>query len=1016
MSLLISSCSDDLKYNSQAKGDEITFVLTDIPNTRASNERKGFEPVLMPVSINDTIYFHSAVEENDTEFIGKNIDTRSVPIGSDNSNMIEQIVVDAFMDDESVYFEGEGITYRNNNIWSSDRTYYWPADKDADLSFYAIAGIPSNITEMTDVEFESSNGSEKITGSYTVPKLMKNEGTGTSPKVVYKDAQVQPDLMVAYSKCNYNTVKTSNSGNVPLQMKHLLAAVRFEIGTIEHCKVKEIAIKNLRESGEFTFADQQVVWYLKDDSNEFRQTLDLEIGTATNGGNYPGIDDNDSNISLSGSGENSGVYTFMLLPQNLKDVEFELTIEKTVTVGTGTMKQTEVLTVPAIRSDSKGINEWEAGKIYTYTLSSSSINWTYVFDVTADYIDSDNQQVTGSKSIILPITNHSAKYKVVSYRYLTNRPSVMQPVKWSAKASNSEEGTTTEIADPSYTVSKEPEHWIDSMESSGLGSKNSEPEIYDIDFSPIRLIGTDYQPDTDMRIKTFVGSDDKPIDLSTHRYKTTETMAKTTANCYVVGQAGVYCFPAVYGNSYNKGAINEDAYSWLTDATDGWMNSNPNDFTISKPEIDKIKDAVLVWTDAYELISDDKVYYDSSNNMVVFTINQDYVQQGNALLAVRDEKENILWSWHIWMYEHDIYAPDSYVTLDDGDYWSFGEKVAEGDPDIKYTIMDFTLGRCDKKRVFFASRKGELYFEQEQTNRKITIEVDLLAHTMDYYNINSTVYQWGRKDPFTCFVDSEYTLYKPVYTQYPEYVIPNNLKNEKNGCSYLTSIQNPNIPYRKTGQNEWARNSSIYAWNILKMDERNNGRNSKKSIFDPCPPGYMMPPRGTFRITRDAASDNNMVCGLTEVPIRFFEVLNGPMDFYVNNSDDENHANWTICTSFDFSTYRFYTSEDKISNNDYFEITVTGERKAVGTDIVAPERLYLWTGACDTDNTTNAIAFTIGREKSTKAIYEDMIDEDGKVIQIIVGNEPAYRYSFDPEYASGRVNVRAVRPIKEDRL
>lgn len=40
----------------------------------------------------------------------------------------------------------------------------------------------------------------------------------------------------------------------------------------------------------------------------------------------------------------------------------------------------------------------------------------------------------------------------------------------------------------------------------------------------------------------------------------------------------------------------------------------------------------------------------------MFTIDSNYMQQANAVLAVRDASNRIMWSWHIWVTERPVYT------------------------------------------------------------------------------------------------------------------------------------------------------------------------------------------------------------------------------------------------------------------------------------------------------------------------------------------------------------------------
>lgn len=142
--------------------------------------------------------------------------------------------------------------------------------------------------------------------------------------------------------------------------------------------------------------------------------------------------------------------------------------------------------------------------------------------------------------------------------------------------------------------------------------------------------------------------------------------AKAPANCYIVSAPGQYKFPAMMGNGgeYVKGGASAEVL-WESYGT----STTPKvGSLISKAEF--------------------------KDNYVAFEVPNGF-GGGNAVIAVRDSKEKILWSWHIWLTDQ----PAECVL-----------------PNGAGTIMDRNLGATDKA-----------------------------ADRIESYGL---LYQWGRKDPF----------------------------------------------------------------------------------------------------------------------------------------------------------------------------------------------------------------------------------------------------------------------------
>ena len=155
--------------------------------------------------------------------------TRGVPVDKDNFEEVCQIFgVTAYTEDGKLFMQDEKISKASSiGLWSSDETYFWPAD--ATLDFYAYVPY-KNPTEQLKIETQD----KEITFNYTVP----NEATN------------QPDIMFAHKACSK---KTSEGGTVPLKFKHALAGVKFVAKDVTDCTVKSITLKNLCGKGSCTY-------------------------------------------------------------------------------------------------------------------------------------------------------------------------------------------------------------------------------------------------------------------------------------------------------------------------------------------------------------------------------------------------------------------------------------------------------------------------------------------------------------------------------------------------------------------------------------------------------------------------------------------------------------------------------------------------------------------------------------------------------------------------------------------
>lgn len=214
------------------------------------------------------------------------------------------------------------------------------------------------------------------------------------------------------------------------------------------------------------------------------------------------------------------------------------------------------------------------------------------------------------------------------------------------------------------------------------------------------------------------------------------------------------------------------------------------------------KSAKLMWQDTENFISGVSL----SEGKVTYTANGNV---GNAMIAVYSGENcsgDILWSWHIWGVG-DTLPEDDEVTNQAG---------------ATFTVMDRTLGAWSKT---------------------------------SYY---TTLYQWGRKDPFpnssTYYVDG---VAKDISKSYDVYA-----PTSASEATIEVSILRPdNIisAYKITSNGDWLATSNDLLWGdnnkIRLIDLGSDGLTNKeagagwtydKTIYDPCPAGYRVPNKFTF--------------------------------------------------------------------------------------------------------------------------------------------------------------------------
>lgn len=276
----------------------------------------------------------------------------------------------------------------------------------------------------------------------------------------------------------------------------------------------------------------------------------------------------------------------------------------------------------------------------------------------------------------------------------------------------------------------------------------------------------------DLKNRKYLGSDTEPHDLS---YDYNGLM--NTANCYVVTHPGYYKFPLVYGNAIKNGATNAIAYGVGTNSTTfvNHLNQPIEDPYIYENSGCTVGSADLLWQDAQDLISN--ISLSGDKHYIQFKITKENIQQGNAVIAVKDGSDNIMWSWHIWVTNKNVYETYTY-----GDY----------------KFMPIALG-------------------ERETAQGTTC----------------TFYQWGRKDPFPgATADGKTTDHIPSQT------------------SYNSSITNPGNFIVGTSDSQylydWISNNYKDLWNVGNTSTSSLIATSQKTIYDPSPVGFKVPPPAAF--------------------------------------------------------------------------------------------------------------------------------------------------------------------------
>jgi len=492
-----------------------------------------------------------------------------------------------------------------------------------------------------------------------------------------------------------------------------------------------------------------------------------------------------------------GEATFMMLPQTLPDgAQIE------VVFNDGAADHTLTANI--------GGTKWVQGTTITYRLSTTSINWDYTFEVTPP--------------AAVSYQGGNTEYTVKSYRMHSS--GTTQAVAWSAEFSTDGGQTwTTTCPDwlTDFTASDDGKRGVFTAAiSAQQGIPNSHNDLLQA-AEPISSI----------------------YDLSTKGGDT----PMNTANCYVINAPGIYSLPLVYGNAIKNGEPNPSAYTSSVSGTDILSDFvNHLDAAITDPYIYNNagctpKDAVLVWQDEKELVTNVALALDGHN--LTFEVPKASIRQGNAIVAVRDADDKIMWSWHVWVTD---FVPGLDPTVEEcyDPAKTQRDKIVINLQGVKYTFMGVNIGWCDAEVTTYDARSVKVRFTQAKTGATQIITLTQASHKISKIG-NNPYFQFGRKDPMLAGIPA--TSGSFVWTNKECYSDGYVYDESVGKVAIGTSIQNPHIFYNygSSSPYDWCANSYYNLWSADNTVTTVNDNAVVKTIYDPSPVGYHLPASNAFR-------------------------------------------------------------------------------------------------------------------------------------------------------------------------
>ena len=584
--------------------------------------------------------------------------------------------------------------------------------------------------------------------------------------IVSTDVSKQKDLLIAKS-AEY----AGNHGSiVPLEFKHVFTAVRFVVGDdMKAGTVNKVRLRNITSGGVY---HPETGYVGKLVGQGIVKDFEQELNKVTDG--------------TPGAAITAPFQTFMLPPQGFTDDSSVIEIVFTDDEGEHTL------------SASLKDQMWNSGTTVTYKISTSSINWDYHLDVTGP----SEYSYAGGTDV----------YKVTSYR--RHHKGTEEAIPW----------TTEFSTDNGLSWSADKPDWLTDFTTSGPGGSAS--QSFNATVGAQAGIEVNSHTAT-LRAAAPKGSAGQPYNLSN---STGNTRVENTANCYVVGAPGYYSFPLVYGNAIKNGATNTSAYTTANSGSNilsTFINHTGNGIT--DPYIANNAGCVpakaeLVWQDALSLVSDIKYNSGTNGGNISFKVDPSTIRQGNAVIAIKDVNDQILWSWHIWVTDEEIKNTIAVTNRQN----------------VTYNLMSVNLGWCDSNTTSYAGRSCKVKFTAGEKSQEITLKQASNSITTGG---NSPFYQWGRKDPFLPsdgLADANKTWYDKAgnaSTLNPA------TEDFSTGIPCIKNyILKPNVMQSNASgdalyQNLWSADNNVYTANDNLV---------VKTIYDPSPVGFKLPASNAF--------------------------------------------------------------------------------------------------------------------------------------------------------------------------
>ena len=832
LSAFIHSCADDELYHPRLSDDKITIQasvsdvwLSGKSSRSGESEARGTEVTngykVESESASEPLYIFESVSDRFESTASEQSHPQSRGAVVENQAAFDQTIMGVYAyythhTEQPFYMEN--IPYgKTGDSWKSQGDeYLWPiAPNDENvLQFFAYSPYNATDSEGKSLLNVTKSGND-VTIHYSVPDSLKD----------------QHDLLIS-DLTNIEDIASAQKNGLNLNFHHALTSVRFITDKYDGAGdtspgmypgvVTNVTIRNI--VGEASYNVSTGEWIV----GENQQLRDYSFKCASAIKENPGdVENNFASTQNDILGKQG--FTLMMIPQS----SMSRNGNKPIIEITFTDKATQTERVYTKELDI----DWKQGTSNTYYISTSNMHTEYTFYV--EKIEDDSRKIyacgnVGVDSDKMPYVRVSSYYTV--YQLNDNGEMVNKgtcPAKWQSIVA------VKDVSGNYIDVGSHPS-WLKPL-LAGDGKLGIDPLTMDI---PIEVSALEYKIISSEKDQLSIAEHVYNYDLSTNGGK----QKRNTANCYIISNPGTYRIPIVYGNAIKNDVTNESAFKYQGTQANTLANFVRHDNNpITNPWIHKnmASDGSYFVPYTAELIRLQSVggceirsldiYIDGNGDYFIsFEIPSSGIAPANALIAVKDKNGKILWHWHLWITN----------LFSNANSQSLSTTVNVG----SYELLRWSMGQLCAYQRAFSERVFNVAFRQFDTHNNMKAEIIKefcqLGYNSDRFE-QALYYQFGRKDP----VYDELYYRMVTYSGQPEVSlerVPFQTSNHKEplGEDNTVLIYDNRKTIGETIQNPIEiHNSDGHAYTNTYSNLWNNGTITSpiKTVYDPCPPGYMVP-------------------------------------------------------------------------------------------------------------------------------------------------------------------------------